>query len=76
MNPARDFTGQVALVTGASPGMGLATSQAVAESGAAVVLADINDESLQAATAGLRARGHQVLGVRSDVSDHLRHGRT
>jgi NAD(P)-dependent dehydrogenase (short-subunit alcohol dehydrogenase family) len=69
MNPTYDFTGKVALVTGASSGMGLATAQAFAESGAAVVLADINDESLQAATAGLRAHGHQVLGIRCDVSD-------
>jgi NAD(P)-dependent dehydrogenase (short-subunit alcohol dehydrogenase family) len=69
MNPTYDFTGKVALVTGASSGMGLATAQAFAESGAAVVLADINDEALQAATAQLRARGHQVLGIRCDVSD-------
>jgi hypothetical protein len=57
MNPTYDFTGKVALVTGASSGMGLATAQAFAASGAAVVLADINDQSLQAATAGLRAQG-------------------
>jgi len=69
MNPTYDFTGQVALVTGASSGMGLATAQAFAESGAAVVLADINDESLRAATAELRAHGHEVLGIRCDVSD-------
>jgi NAD(P)-dependent dehydrogenase (short-subunit alcohol dehydrogenase family) len=69
MNPTYDFTGQVALVTGASSGMGLATAQAFTESGAAVVLADINNESLQAATTGLRAHGHQVLGIRCDVSD-------
>src|SRR4051812_23710107 len=49
--------------------MGLATAQAFAESGAAVVLADINDEALQAATAALRARGHEALGVQCDVSD-------
>jgi NAD(P)-dependent dehydrogenase (short-subunit alcohol dehydrogenase family) len=69
MNPTYDFTGKVALVTGASSGMGLATAQAFAESGAAVVLADINDESLQVATAGLRSHGRQVLGIRCDVSD-------
>ena len=42
MTPIYDFTGQVALVTGASSGMGLATAQAFAEAGAAVVLADID----------------------------------
>ena len=38
MNPTYDFTGQVALVTGARSGMGLVTAQAFAEAGAAVVL--------------------------------------
>ena len=55
MNPTYDFTGRVALVTGASSGMGLATAQAFAHAGARVVLADINDEALQDATAELRA---------------------
>ena len=69
MNPAYDFTGQVALVTGASSGMGLATAQAFAEAGAAVVLADINDQALGAATDELTSAGHQALGVGCDVSD-------
>jgi NAD(P)-dependent dehydrogenase (short-subunit alcohol dehydrogenase family) len=34
------FENKVALVTGAGSGMGLATAKALAESGAAVVLAD------------------------------------
>ena len=44
MNPAYDFTGQVALVTGAAKGMGLATARAFAENGASVVLADLNGD--------------------------------
>jgi NAD(P)-dependent dehydrogenase (short-subunit alcohol dehydrogenase family) len=66
--PRSDFTGQVALVTGAGSGMGLATAQAFAEAGAAVVLADINDGALRAATAALTAAGHQAIGITCDVS--------
>ncbi|MEN3320130.1 MAG: hypothetical protein V7643_3532 [Mycobacterium sp.] len=68
-NPTYDFSGQVAFVTGASSGMGLATSHAFAEAGAAVVMADINPQTLKAETETLIAAGHQVLGVECDVTD-------
>ena len=69
MNPTYDFAAQVALVTGASSSMGLATTQAFAEAGASVVLADINENAVSAATDELTAAGHQALGVVCDVSD-------
>jgi NAD(P)-dependent dehydrogenase (short-subunit alcohol dehydrogenase family) len=69
MNPMYDFTGQVALVTGASSGMGLAAARAYAEAGAAVVLTDINQTALQTATDDLAGQGYQVLGVVCDVAD-------
>jgi NAD(P)-dependent dehydrogenase (short-subunit alcohol dehydrogenase family) len=69
MNPTYDFEGQVALVTGASSGMGLATARAFATHGAAVTLADINEDALRAATDDLNAAGHQARGVACDVAD-------
>ena len=67
--PTYNFQGQVALVTGASSGMGLATAQAFAQAGASVVLADINEEALHSATESLAAGGYQALGVVCDVTD-------
>lgn len=67
--PAYDFQGQVALVTGAGSGIGLATARAFTLAGASVVLADINEDALHSATDGLAAAGHQALGVVCDVSD-------
>jgi NAD(P)-dependent dehydrogenase (short-subunit alcohol dehydrogenase family) len=69
MNPTYNFKGQVALVTGAGSGMGLATARAFAVAGAAVVLADINKEALAAATDALLSAGHRALAVTCDVSD-------
>jgi NAD(P)-dependent dehydrogenase (short-subunit alcohol dehydrogenase family) len=69
MNPVYDFRDQVALVTGASSGMGLAAARAFAEAGAAVVLADINENALRAATDELTSAGHQAIGVSCDVAD-------
>ena len=69
MNPTYDFTGQVALVTGGSSGMGLATATAFAQAGASVVIADLDKVTLAAATQDLTDAGHSVLGIGCDVSD-------
>src|SRR5207253_2138831 len=58
-----------ALVTGAGSGIGLATATAFAEAGAAVVLADVNEGALRAATDELTTAGHQAIGVTCDVAD-------
>ncbi|MEU9154244.1 glucose 1-dehydrogenase [Streptomyces sp. NPDC048417] len=69
MNPTYDFTGQVAFVTGASSGMGLATARAFAEAGAAVGLADIDEAALDAAVRQLTGEGHRALALICDVTD-------
>jgi NAD(P)-dependent dehydrogenase (short-subunit alcohol dehydrogenase family) len=68
-NNPLDFTGKVALVTGAASGMGLATVQAFAEAGAAVALADFREDIVRAEARKLGAAGHKVMAIRCDVSD-------
>ena len=63
------FEGQVALVTGAASGLGLATVKAFAASGASVVLADWNEKEVQGAAKELADQGHKSLAIRCDVSD-------
>jgi NAD(P)-dependent dehydrogenase (short-subunit alcohol dehydrogenase family) len=68
MTVAYDFSEQVALVTGAASGMGLATARSFAEAGAKVTLADLDADRVREAADALAAAGHTAIAVRCDVS--------
>jgi rhamnose utilization protein RhaD (predicted bifunctional aldolase and dehydrogenase)/NAD(P)-dependent dehydrogenase (short-subunit alcohol dehydrogenase family) len=60
---------QVALVTGAASGIGLATALALAEHGAHLVLLDLDADKLKAAAQAVQKKGAGVLAVPVDVTD-------
>jgi NAD(P)-dependent dehydrogenase (short-subunit alcohol dehydrogenase family) len=61
--------GRVALVAGASKGIGAATAAAFADAGAAVVLAARDAAALEAVAEQIRARGGQATAIPADVTD-------
>ncbi|WP_184548107.1 glucose 1-dehydrogenase [Mucilaginibacter sp. FT3.2] len=65
----KTMEGKVALVTGAASGLGLATAKAFAQAGAAVALADWDEQAVKAAADQLAAEGYQTLAIKCDVSD-------
>lgn len=69
MNPKYDFSGQVALVTGAASGLGRATAKAFAESGAAVVLVDRDPPKLTVVLHEITGAGGKAITLAGDVSD-------
>jgi 3-oxoacyl-[acyl-carrier protein] reductase len=62
-------TGRVALVTGASQGIGRACALALAEGGAAVALAARNEEKLAQVAKEIEAKGGQAATFRMDVGN-------
>ena len=68
-NNSADLTGRVALVTGASSGLGARFAQVLAAQGAAVVLAARRLDRLEALADQITAAGGKALAVQMDATD-------
>ena len=65
----RDLRGRVVVVTGAAGGLGAALARQCAEAGARVAALDLDGAGAEAIAVGLRAQGHDAIGLACDVSD-------
>lgn len=63
-----DMNGKVAVVTGASSGIGKCVAEFYAREGASVVLSDVNEELGREATLGIDPDGKKAIFVKADVS--------
>jgi NAD(P)-dependent dehydrogenase (short-subunit alcohol dehydrogenase family) len=67
VNPS--FAGKVALIAGASRGIGAVTARAFADAGAAVVLAARDAKAMDSVAKEIQSVGGRVLAVPTDVGD-------
>jgi len=64
-----NFEDKVAVITGAASGMGLAFARRFGQEGMKVVLTDVEEEALNAATQALKQEELDVIGVRANVAN-------
>jgi 3-oxoacyl-[acyl-carrier protein] reductase len=65
-----DLAGKVAIVTGASRGIGAAAAQALAEAGASVILAARSQAQTEASAQQITSNGGKAFALTCDVSDY------
>ena len=67
-----DFSGQMAIITGAARGVGRATAHLLAQRGAKVALIDVDYEKLESVRSEIEEYTKDVLIYKCDVSDEKR----
>ena len=65
----QDYAGKVAVVTGGAGDIGKAIAARLLEDGAKVVVSDVERGALDAVVTELKAKGGEVSGIVTDVSD-------
>lgn len=68
MDSLLDFSGQVAMITGAASGFGRLLSQGLAARGCNLVISDINADELANTVASLQTNENKVISMLCDVS--------
>ncbi|SPR96459.1 SDR family oxidoreductase [Cupriavidus taiwanensis] len=64
----KDFSNKVAVITGGASGFGKEFARIAADLGMKLVLADVQEDALDATVAEFKARNVPVIGLRTDVS--------
>jgi NAD(P)-dependent dehydrogenase (short-subunit alcohol dehydrogenase family) len=64
------LAGKTAFVAGASSGINLQIATRLAQAGAAVTILSRSPDKIEAAAAGIRAKGGKAIGIAQDVRDH------
>jgi len=67
-----DLGGKVAVITGASRGIGRAIAERMAEQGARVVISSRKLDACETVAAGIRARGGEAIAVACNIGDKAR----
>ncbi|MFT5209855.1 MAG: NAD(P)-dependent dehydrogenase (short-subunit alcohol dehydrogenase family) [Flavobacterium sp.] len=64
----KDFQDRIAVITGGASGIGLGIARALASRGMKLVIADLNQQTIDAAVSEFSASGVEAIGVLCDVS--------
>ncbi|WP_144207807.1 SDR family NAD(P)-dependent oxidoreductase [Shewanella donghaensis] len=68
MDPLLNFTGKVAVITGAAQGFGKLLAQELAKRGAKLVVSDINEQGVHQMADEIAATGAEIIAMKCDVS--------
>lgn len=68
MDPLLDFTGKVAVITGAAQGFGKLLAQELAKRGAKLVISDINEAGVHKVADEIASTGTKIVALKCDVS--------